>query len=238
MSKPVRICLVGATGMVGTALIAACVGRSDVRLTAVTRREAKLPKGARMEVLMAETSGWTDAIAASGPDVLVSALGTTWRKAGKDEAAFRSVDHDLVLACAEAAKQAGARQMIAVSSVGADPANKGRYLRTKGETEAALAKIGFGRLDVLRPGMLLGHRMESRPLERVGQLLSPLIDLLLQGQYARYRSIHVDVLAQAILALSLQKVRGRFLHEHDDFLRVIRRRELEAGVRRAIHGAV
>ncbi|MEP7221034.1 MAG: NAD(P)H-binding protein [Novosphingobium sp.] len=235
MSKPLRICLVGATGLVGTALIAACVGRRDVKLTAVTRREAVLPKGARMEVLLAETSGWADAIAAAGPDVLVSALGTTWRKAGKDEAAFRAVDHDLVLACAKAAREAGARRMIAISSVGAERNSKSLYLRVKAETEAALEKQGFTRLDILRPGLLLGHRQESRPLERLAQLLSPLIDLIMQGQYSNYRSIHADVLAQAILALAKQKAQGRFIHEHDGLLRAIRRQELEAGVRRAVH---
>ncbi|MEO5598005.1 MAG: NAD(P)H-binding protein [Novosphingobium sp.] len=238
MSKPLRICLVGATGMVGTALIAACVGRRDVKLTAVTRREAVLPKGARMEVLLAETSGWADAIAAASPDVLVSALGTTWRKAGKDEAAFRAVDYDLVLACAKAAKDAGAKRMIAVSSVGADRNSKSVYLRVKAETEAALEKQGFGRLDILRPALLLGHRHEMRPLERLAQLISPLTDLLMQGHYSRYRSIHADVMAQAIIALAKQKALGRFVHEHDGLLRAIRRQVLEAGVRRAVHQAV
>jgi uncharacterized protein YbjT (DUF2867 family) len=224
--------------MIGTALIAACVGRRDVKLTAVTRREAKLPKGARMEVLLAEPSGWADAIAAASPDVLVSALGTTWRKAGKDEATFRTVDHNLVLACAKAAQDAGARRMIAVSSVGAERNSKSLYLRVKAETEAALEKQGFARLDILRPGLLLGHRLENRPLERLGQLVSPFTDLLMRGHYSRYRSIHADVMAQAILALAKQKAPGRFIHEHDALLRAIRRQVLEAGVRRAVHQGV
>jgi uncharacterized protein YbjT (DUF2867 family) len=78
--NPIRICLVGATGLVGTALIAECIGREDVRLVAVARREVLLPKGARMEVLVADPAAWPDAIAASNASVLVSALGTTWQK--------------------------------------------------------------------------------------------------------------------------------------------------------------
>src|SRR5258708_14489264 len=120
MSEPVRICLVGATGLTGSSLIEEAVRRGDVSLIAIVRREVKLPKGARMVMVVAEPAGWPDAIAASGASVLVSALGTTWRKAGKDEAAFRAVDYDLVLACARAAKAAGIEHMIAVSSVGAD----------------------------------------------------------------------------------------------------------------------
>ena len=137
MSKPVRIALVGASGLIGTSLIELAVGRSDIRVIAVARRELVLPPGARMEVLLAEPAHWADAIAAANADVLVCALGTTWRKAGKDEAAFRAVDETLVLACAAAAKAAGIRQMITVSSVGADPAARNFYLRVKGETSWA-----------------------------------------------------------------------------------------------------
>ena len=236
MSRPTRICLVGATGLVGSALIAACVGRSTVKLVAVSRREADLPKGARMEVLLAPVEGWGDAIAAASPDVLVIALGTTWRKAGKDEAAFRAVDEKLVLDCARWGRAAGAGHLIVVTSVGADPHAKGLYLRVKGEVEGALAKLGYPRLDVLRPGLLIGHRKEFRVLELVAQLLSPLLDVFLRGTYARYRSIDADVLAQAILALLQQKVRGRFSYEHDDILRAIRRIALELSVRNAVHG--
>jgi uncharacterized protein YbjT (DUF2867 family) len=238
MSRQVRICLVGATGLVGGALIEACVGRADVRLVAVSRNEADLPKGARMEVLLAPTTGWQDAIAAAQPDVLVIALGTTWKKAGKSEAQFRLVDERLVLDCAKWGLAAGAKQVILVSSVGADRNAKQLYLRVKGEVEDQLARIGFGRTDVLRPGLLVGPRKEARPLERLAQILSPLIDLLLQGKYRRYRSIHVEVLAQAILAIAQQKARGRFAYEHEEILRAIRRQTLEQSVRRAVHGVV
>ena len=236
MSRQTRICLVGATGLVGSALIAACVGRSDMKIVAVSRREADLPKGARMEVLLAPVSGWEDAIAAAQPDVLVIALGTTWKKAGKDEAAFRAVDEKLVLDCARWGLAAGARQLIAVSSIGADPSAKGLYLRVKGEVDIALSRLSYHRTDVLRPGLLIGPRKERRLLERLAQILSPVIDLFLQGKYERYRSIHSEVMAEAILALTKQKARGRFTYEHEEILRAIRRVALEASVRRAVHG--
>jgi uncharacterized protein YbjT (DUF2867 family) len=238
MSKPVRIVLVGATGLIGTALVKACVGRRDVRLAAVSRRELALPPGARMEVLLADPANWSDAIAAAQPDVLVCALGTTWRNAGKDEAAFRAVDQDLVLACALAGLEAGARQMIHVSSVGANPQARSFYLRVKGDVEEALAKVGYDRLDILRPGLLRGARVESRPAERIAQVLSPVTDLLLHGGASRYRSVHADTLAEAILALSHIKTRGRFIHEHEAIHRAIRRRAFEANVRNAVRSAV
>jgi uncharacterized protein YbjT (DUF2867 family) len=220
---PTRICLVGATGLVGSRLIAGAVGRDDVRLVAVARREVALPKGARMEVLVADPPAWSDAIAAANAKVMVCALGTTWHNAGKDEAAFRAVDHDLVLACARAAKAAGIGHVIVVSSVGANRHGRSRYLRVKGETEDALIKVGLKRLDILRPGLLVGHRAERRPLERLAMLASPIADCLLLGGARRYRSIRADVLAQAIFALAKEKAGGRFIHEGDMLKRVARR---------------
>jgi uncharacterized protein YbjT (DUF2867 family) len=224
MSSPLRICLVGATGLVGRTLIERAVARTDVRLIGVARREMRLPFGARMEMLLAEPANWADAIAAANAKVLVCALGTTMKKAGRDEAAFRAVDLDLVRACGEAAKAAGIERMIVVSSVGADPMARNFYLRTKGEMEEALARLRLRRLDILRPGLLRGRRVDdSRPLERIAGLLAPLIDPFLNGERRRYRSVRAEVLADAIFALAKEKAGGHFVHEHDGFLRAIRR---------------
>ena len=223
MSKPTRIALVGATGLIGSRLIEYGVGRSDFRIIGIARRETPLPKGARMELLVADPANWGDAIAAASADVLVCALGTTWRSAGKDEAAFRAVDQHLVLACAKAAKAAGIRQMIVISSVGAGSGGKSFYLRVKGEVEQALGKAGIPRLDILRPGLLRGPRTEFRAAERLGMIASPFADLLLHGEFRKYRSIKADTVARAIIGLTREKAAGRFVFEHDAILRAARR---------------
>jgi len=209
--------------MVGMEMIEQAISRSDIRIVGVARREASLPPGARMEMLLAEPANWDDAIAASGAKVLVSALGTTRAKAQGDEAAFRAVDYDLVLQCAKAAKASGIDHMILISSAGAGIASGNLYLRTKGEIEDALAKLHFRRLDILRPGLIRGHRDERRPLEKLAMVGSPLADLFLIGGKRKYRSIPVATLAQAVFALAREKPGGRFIHEHDAMLYAIRR---------------
>jgi uncharacterized protein YbjT (DUF2867 family) len=128
-----------------------------------------------------------------------------------------------VLACARHAKAAGIGHMILISSVGADRASRSFYLRVKGETEDALAKIGFARLDILRPGLIRGPRQERRLAERLAMLASPLIDLLLHGGLRRYRSIKADTLVQAVFALVREKAGGRFVHDYDAIRYAIRR---------------
>ena len=229
---PRTVILVGATGMIGRAVMARAVGRDSIRLHAIARREVPLPAGARMEMLLADPARWPEAIAASGAgsdlatsaDCIVIALGTTIAAVGGDKAAFRAVDHDLVLACARAAKQSGIRQAIVVSSVGANAGARNFYLSVKGETEDALAKLHFTRLDVLRPGLLRGHREGPlRAGERIGMIASPLMDIALHGKARRYRSIRATTVADAALALVGARPDGRFVHEHDQLLRAARK---------------
>lgn len=223
MSDPARIVLVGATGLVGRRVIEACIGRDDIRLSAISRREFKLPKGARMELFVAEPDKWVEVFEALQPAALISALGTTIKKAGGDEEAFRAVDQQLVLDTAQAARDAGVRQMVAVSSINADPHAKNFYLRVKGETEASLSKIGFKRLDLLQPGLLRGPREnDTRVAEGIGQIVAPLIDPFLGGKLRDFRSIDARVVAQAALGFASRKAAGRFTHTHDQIVRCAR----------------
>lgn len=225
MSEQTRVVLVGATGLIGRAVMAEAVNCPHIHLVAIARREVPLPKGARMEMLLSDTGHWPDAIAAARPNTAVIALGTTIKTVDGDKAAFRAVDHDLVLESAAAAKAAGARQLIVVSSVGAELGSKNFYLSVKGEVEDKLAKLHFDRLDLLRPGLLRGHREgPARPAERIGMILSPLADLLMQGRFRQYRSARDADLARVILALAGAKPRGRFIHHHDEFRRILRAR--------------
>lgn len=224
MSEQTRVVLVGATGLIGRAVMAEAVGRRDIHLVAVARREVPLPPGARMELLLSDTEHWPDAIAAGRPHAVVIALGTTINAVGGDKAAFRAVDHDLVLESAAAAKAAGARQLIVVSSVGAQFSSKNFYLSVKGEVEDKLAKLRFDRLDIIQPGLLRGRREgAARPAERIGMILGPLVDPLMMGSLRKYRSVKDSDLARVILALTADTRRGRFVHQHDELRRILRR---------------
>ena len=214
-AQPVRLCLIGATGLIGAHVIAGVGEQKDMRLVAVARRSLGAPGCSAVETVVAPVSEWPDAIAAAHADVLVCALGTTWRKAGRDEAAMRAVDLDLVIASARAARAAGTEHMIVVSSIGADPRGRTLYLRIKGEMEQALRQLGFRRLDVLRPGLLRGDRREWRAGEAAARVITPLIDPLLSGTMRRFRSIDARSLADAVFSLAREQAPGFYIHEYD-----------------------
>jgi uncharacterized protein YbjT (DUF2867 family) len=220
---PVRVALVGATGLVGRAVIASASAGDEARIVGIARREAPLPPGARMEMFVADPAKWGEVFEAVRPRALVCALGTTWKKAGRDAAAFRAVDHDLVLATAEAAHRAGVPNMVLVSAAGADARSKTLYMRVKGETEEALSKTGFKRFDILRPGLLRGERVgDLRFAERAALIAAPLVDPLLSGAWERFRSIDAAVVAEAALGLALRRAGGRFTHDNEAMRRAAR----------------
>ena len=226
MSDAPRILLAGATGLVGRRVMEAAVGRDDLGLVALVRREAPMPAGVRMEMMVSDPPRWDEAVALIRPDAAICALGTTWRKAGRDEAAFREVDEALVLRLARAALTAGARNFVFVSSVGASPQAKAFYLRLKGQVEDRLRKLGFRRLDILRPGLLRGPRKGDRRLaERAGIVLSPLANLALHGPRRPYRAIDARIVARAALQCASEKAAGTFVHEYDGIRRLTKRFE-------------
>jgi nucleoside-diphosphate-sugar epimerase len=201
----------------------------SLQVVALSRREAPMPLGGRLKMLVAPPADWPEAVAVSTPEAAICALGTTWRQAGRSEEAFRAVDFDLVLTLARAAKQAGAENFVLVSSAGADTLAKALYLRVKGEIEAAVTKLGFRRLDILRPGLLRGPRNgDRRPFERLGIIASPLTDLLLHGARRRFRSIEAETVAEAALQGAQEKAAGRFVHDNDGIRRLARRLEAVA----------
>lgn len=199
-----RVLLIGGSGLVGRALVARMVKREGVQLDLLLRRsfptDAANTQMFTGDPLVDALQQWREAERSC--DVFVSALGTTRRIAGSIDA-FAKIDRDLVLEVARAARAAGARQALLVSSVGADARSRNDYLRIKGELEQAVAGLGFPRCDFLQPGLLLGERdaVVSRPAERLGQWLSPLLNRLMPRALARYRAIDAGRVAMAACGL-------------------------------------
>jgi uncharacterized protein YbjT (DUF2867 family) len=215
------VLLAGATGLVGglvlrelladpgfrgriVAPVRRPLGLNDVRLVTVTP-DLSISGG---EVEIDSALGGSSVLSS-----YVCCLGTTIKAAGSREA-FIAVDRELVLRLAKVAKAHGARQAILVSSAGASRQSANFYLRVKGEVEDALSALGFDRVDILRPGLLLGERRERRTGEAIAQVLAPLGNLLLHGRLSRYRAVEAQDVAVAIASLVGEQEPGSFVHEH------------------------
>jgi uncharacterized protein YbjT (DUF2867 family) len=131
------------------------------------------------------------------------------KKAGS-KAAFRAVDHDAVLAFGEAARGKDAPRFLLVSGLGASSRSSNFYLRTKGEVEDGLAKLGFSQLTIVRPSLIddEGTRPEQRLGERLALPISRVIFSLV-GKTHRYAPIRAEVIARALVRLAFDDTKER-----------------------------
>ncbi len=125
-------------------------------------------------------------------------LGTTMKKA-KTKANFRKVDFDYPLKTAELAIEHGYKQMILVSSVGADAKSFFFYSQVKGELEEAIMKMRFWAIHIMRPSVLIGARKEHRFGETFAAGLGKIVRGIAGNRFAKYQPIEGAVVAQKML---------------------------------------
>jgi uncharacterized protein YbjT (DUF2867 family) len=209
-----KMLLAGATGLVGNQVLELGLDQGH-EVTTVGRR----PAGRASSEIV---SSFTELPNLPSADVAICALGTTIRQAGSREA-FRAVDYDAVMSFALAAKAAGVERFLVVTAVGADAGASVFYSRVKGEVEQKLETLGFQRLDIVRPGLLLGNREQSRPIETLLKSISPASDLLMRGKWRRYRSVPAKNVGRCLLLLSDKTEPGVFIHHYDGMMAVLQR---------------
>ena len=100
---------------------------------------------------------------------------------------------------AAAAKAAGARAVVHVSAIGADPDSQSEYGRTKGEGEQAV-RAAFPNATIIRPSVVFGQEDEftNRFASMAGLPFLPVI-----APNSRFQPVYVRDLAQAIAAAAL-----------------------------------
>ncbi|WP_265570025.1 nucleoside-diphosphate sugar epimerase [Sphingomicrobium nitratireducens] len=213
-----RIALIGATGLIGSKLVPMLEGQQLLSLA----RRATLPSRAGWREKVGEMKVWPSMLESEQLDIAIAAIGTTWAKA-KDWATFEDIDRNAVANFAKAAREAGARQLIVVSSVGADVGSRSEYLAIKGRMEADVSDLGYARVDLFRPGLLRGERgKERRMKERFGILLSPAINLALRGRLSKFQAIDAALVASAMRAAMDETAPGTFVHHNAEIRKLAR----------------
>lgn len=202
--------LVGATGLVGGAILAQAQSDARVdRIVAPTRRE--LPPHPKLENPLVDFERLPADAAWWAVDGVICTLGTTIRKAGSQEA-FRRVDHDYPLAVARFSRQHGARAFTLNSATGANPRSRFFYSRVKGEVEEAIRGVGFPSLAIVRPALIGGDRDEFRPAESAAMRLLRLADPLLPR---RYRVVSHAWIARTLLEAAVTASPGEHIIESE-----------------------
>ena len=182
--RPSRLLLFGATGMVGSSVLAELIKDASVAAVRVVGRKPCGIGHAKVDELLLpdlfEIASAQDKLA--GFDGCVFALGTS--SVGLDEATYTRITHDLAVTAARTMLAASpGLALVFVSGAGTDSTEQGRtmWARVKGRTENALLAMPFGHVTMIRLGGLVpprGFRPKTPWLRWLIFVLRPLFPLL------------------------------------------------------------
>lgn len=161
----VKLLLVGATGLVGGHVLAIALNDPRISKIVVLTRSTLAPHP-KLELIQTDFDHLSQLEIGWDVDSVICTLGTTMRKA-KTKSQFRRVDYDYPLAVATIARQQGVSSFILNSSMGANVSSSFFYNQVKGDIEAALVKLDYPSLTIVRPGLIEGERNEKRFGEQI-----------------------------------------------------------------------
>tara|TARA_B100000925_G_C21983216_1_gene463267 strand:+ start:661 stop:1302 length:642 start_codon:yes stop_codon:yes gene_type:complete len=190
-----KLIVLGSTGLIGKHLLT-YLGEKDSSVIAISRRSINdLPKN--VSTMIIDFDEFLEQGHLPDCEHIYICLGTTIKKAGSQES-FKKVDLDYCLGFAKKARESGASAISVVTSVGANANSKNFYLKTKGKLENEIKAMGFDSVNIFQPGLLIGKRGETRPLEFLGQYVSFLLNMFLFGSLKKFRAIEASKVASAM----------------------------------------
>lgn len=205
--------VLGATGLIGQNLTLKLAQESHInKVIAVTRKTVDYahPKIENQVVDFSLLEQYSQTF--SG-DILFSCLGTTKKQAGST-AAQRIIDVDYQLTAAKLAANNGVSEYFLVSSSGSNVASKNAYLQMKGELENKIIDLGFERICIFQPSLLLGERNHFRIGERLGSWILPTLCKLPILQ--RFQPIYGAQVATKMCQVSAQQTVGIMRYTLDE----------------------
>jgi uncharacterized protein YbjT (DUF2867 family) len=211
---PQTAVVIGATGLTGSTLVTLLLHDPHFSKVRVLLRSPSFKQRPGLETVLVDFNDEESLSEALQGDVLFCCIGTTIRKAGTKER-FREVDFEIPVRCATMARRHGIQQFLLISASGANPHSRHFYMRTKGEVEQAVEKLGFPSLHIFRPSILLGIRRGFRLTEWLATVLFMVFYFLWQGRWRKYRPVKAANVARAMLSASKKAPDGTHIYEYD-----------------------
>jgi uncharacterized protein YbjT (DUF2867 family) len=193
--------VIGASGLVGSALVNKLVTAGHIDKVITLTRRSIIHPSTKVENHVVNFDRLEDASSLFKADFLFSCLGTTRAQAGSISAQ-RVVDLEYQFNAAQLAVQNGIPHYLLISSNGANAKSNNPYLKMKGELELRIQSLGFKRISIFQPSLLMGKRKELRVAEKIGGLLMPIFSFI--PGLRRYRPIKGEQVAEKMLRVSQQ----------------------------------
>ena len=204
--------IAGATGLVGQALLQKILDSKYYSKLIVLVRNPLDIKHEKLVEYKIDFNTIAELTLDANIDDVFCCLGTTIKTAGS-KAAFTKVDYSYVVQLAEWANVHHCQQFSVISSVGASTSTSNFYLKTKGDMEDAVGRLGLPGVHIYRPSLLIGQRNEFRLGEKIAAQLMRISKPLFKGKLRKYQAITAEALAQAMHHKAQLRVKGIYLYE-------------------------
>lgn len=207
--------VVGATGLVGSALIKLlCESEEYISVVAIARR--KLDYEHPKLTVKVRSFDQLEEKDIDFAHEIFCCLGTTIKKAGSRKE-FEKVDVSYPLQVVSLAKKCGIMHFIVVSAMGAKENSAIYYNRVKGKLEQELMALELPQLSIVRPSLLVGDRNEFRFGEKIGEWMLKILNPILIGPVKKYRSIEATQVALAMMVIALHSKKSKVsIYEADE----------------------
>ncbi|KGE12320.1 NAD(P)H-binding protein [Sphingobacterium deserti] len=207
--------VIGATGATGKEVVRHLLENPDYAEISVFVRRPSFATHPTLKEVVVDFEKLESFATEMHGDVAFSCLGTTKKDAGSEEAQWR-VDHDYQLLFAKLCKQQGVSNFVLLSALGADAKSLLFYNRMKGQLEEAVRALGFAKLTIVQPSLII--RPDSN---RTGEVIAGKVLQLLNkvGLFKKYAGTSTAKLGKVLVDASLIKHSGVSIITTQDYNR-------------------
>lgn len=199
--------IAGATGLVGNSLLQQILADNEYeKVVIITRKSITInhPKLIQQQIDFDSI----ESLRTDFPiDDVFCALGTTIKTAGSQDA-FYKVDFTYVVNLGKWCEKNQVKRFLVVSAMGANAKSGIFYNRVKGEMETVVSQLNIKQKQIFRPSLLMGNRTEKRGGEKFAQIIMNGLGFLFVGSLLKYKGIHADRVAHAMIEAAKADVNG------------------------------
>lgn len=193
--------ILGATGLTGSILLEKLLKDDRYRKIKVFARNHVKVKNEKIEEYLIDLFELEKVSDLFTADEVYCCVGSTQKKT-PDNDTYRMVDFGIPATAAKLCSKNKINTFQVISAMGADEKSNFFYNRVKGEMEGAVLEQQISNTYILQPSLIGGSREESRPFEFIWKKIMSVGDSLLVGSLRKYRTIHPEIIADAMIYLA------------------------------------
>ena len=209
-----QVTLFGASGLIGSYLLKYLLKDSEVHLINIISRKPFYLKHDKINNIVIDFTDLNSfSICTKKSDAVFVSIGTTMAKVNGNKSEYRKIDFDIIFNIAKACKKNSVKNLLFVSSLGADSNASSFYLSLKGDIEDAVEKLKLTSTSIFRPSVLLGNRNEARFMERIAQIIMSYLIIFIPS---KYKPIDADIVARSMVNTSKNPKPGFNLYHYKE----------------------